>query len=584
MRNVRGTRHSLANEQKFTIVAQDPSVKEKGSILVSEVDVPAEELSAGPRGYRVHVIDFDTESEILYRPAVLKPVANGQYEDPFALRKDATGAVKGRRSAYDRRLLSDPRFHAQNAYAIVMRTLARFEFALGRRVPWGSDGHQIHVVPHAFADANAFYSREDRAIFFGYFFRKNRPIYTCLSHDIVAHETTHAILDGLRSRYMVPSSPDQAAFHEGFSDVVALLSVFSLPGVVAKVLDLNAPGNRLISEARLTIGALKKSVLVGLAEEMGAGLSSGRQRALRRSARLKPGRPYMSMPEYEEEHDRGELLVAAVMNAFLAIWAKRIEKIGDVTRGRKDRGLVVEEGARVAGHLLTMCIRAIDYCPPTDITFSDYLSALLTIDREVVPDDTKYGYRDALLRSFRNFDIDPASDAGVDGTWLRFDKTLVYGRSHFESMLRDKEEVFRFVWENRTELEIDDRGYVEVQSVRPSNRIGPDGLVLRETVAEYVQIMTLQARELRSVLNIRPPKEMPPSTRVRIYGGGTLVFDQYGQVKFKIANLIEDHKRQTARLRYLWESGEFDKEKKPEARFAQLHRARMSMGGRDADV
>jgi len=50
MRNVRGTRHSLANEQKFTIVAQDPSVKEKGSILVSEVDVPAEELSAGPRG------------------------------------------------------------------------------------------------------------------------------------------------------------------------------------------------------------------------------------------------------------------------------------------------------------------------------------------------------------------------------------------------------------------------------------------------------------------------------------------------------------------------------------------------------
>ena len=90
--------------------------------------------------------------------------------------------------------------------------------------------------------------------------------------------------------------------------------------------------------------------------------------------------------------------------------------------------------------------------------------------------------------------------------------------------------------------------------------------------------MTLQARELRSVLNIKPPKEMLPSTRVRIYGGGTLVFDQYGQVKFKIANLIEDHKRQTARLRYLWESGEFDKEKKPEARFAQLHRARMSMG------
>jgi hypothetical protein len=32
-----------------------------------------------------------------------------------------------------------------------------------------------------------------------------------------------------------------------------------------------------------------------------------------------------------------------------------------------------------------MSIRAIDYCPPTDIWFSDYLSALLTVDREVGP-------------------------------------------------------------------------------------------------------------------------------------------------------------------------------------------------------
>lgn len=49
-----------------------------------------------------------------------------------------------------------------------------------------------------------------------------------------------------------------------------------------------------------------------------------------------------------------------------------------------------------------MAIRAIDYCPPTDITFSDYLSALLTIDREVVPDDGEYHYRAALWKLFKN--------------------------------------------------------------------------------------------------------------------------------------------------------------------------------------
>jgi len=575
MRNMRGSQHSLANTQKLTIIAQDPSVKIGGKILVAEVEVPAEELLPGPRGYRVNVIDFDTATSTLYQPAVLKPDANGLY--PFELKKDVHGVVRKRPQNYDKRLLSDPTFHAQNVYAIAMRTLSHFEFALGRRVPWGSDGHQIHIAPHAFVDANAFYSRDDRAIFFGYFMGpSNKPIYTCLSHDIVAHETTHAILDGIRSRYLEPSSPDQAAFHEGFADVVALLSMFSLPDLVSQLLDLDSSGNHLISNAHLTREALRKSILLGLAEEMGLGLSKGRESALRRSVELKPGKPYMSMPEFSEAHDRGELLVAAVMNAFLDIWIARLDKIGFISRGKKNRSLVVEEGARVASHLLTMAIRAIDYCPPTDMTFGDYLSALLTIDREVVPDDTKYGYRGALLKNFKNFDIVPDADAGIDGTWKRFDKKLVYSRTHFDSMLRDKEEVFRFIWENREAFEIDERGYIEVQSVWPSIRIGPDGFTLRETVAEYVQIMTLQARELKALLKIEPPRDLPATMRIRIYGGGVLIFDEYGQIKYKIANRIEDRKRQTARLKYLWESGALDSEQKAGMRFAQLHRARMS--------
>jgi len=224
-----------------------------------------------------------------------------------------------------------------------------------------------------------------------------------------------------------------------------------------------------------------------------------------------------------------------------------------------------------------MAIRAIDYCPPTDITFGDYLSALLTIDREVVPDDTKYDYRGALLKHFKNFDIKHAAGAEVDGTWKRFDgQKLVYGRTHFDSMLRDKEEVFRFIRENREALEIDERGYVEVQSVRSCIRIGPDGFTLRETVAEYVQIMTLQARELKTVLKIKPPPDLPDSMRIRIYGGGALIFDEYGQLKYKIANRIEDDKRQTTRLKFLWETGAFDGEQKAGLRLAQLHRARMS--------
>jgi hypothetical protein len=582
MRNVRGTRHSLPNARTLTVIAQDPSVKFRGKILTTELTVPAEELLAGPCGYRVNVIDYDASTGVLYKPMVYGPSLNGKYEDPFARKENGRTSAKTRRR-HDEKLLGDPRFHAQNVYAIVMRTLAQFEFALGRRCAWGSDGHQLHIAPHAFADANAFYSREDRGIFFGYFMGRNgKPIYTCLSHDVVAHETTHALLDGLRRRYMEPSTPDQAAFHEGFADVVALLSIFSLPDVVDAGLDLASGGqDSLIASALLERDVLKQSVLLGLAEEMGAELAVVRGDALRRSVALAPGKPYMSMSEFQEPHRRGELLVAAVLNAFLDVWLARLAKIGPIRRGKKDRSIVRDEGARVAGHLLTMAIRALDYCPPTDLTFSDYLSALLTIDREVVPDDYAYGYRKWLLKNFNDYDIQQAGETDVDGTWKRCDVELIYSRNHYDSMLRDPEEVFRFIWENRKTLKIDEDSYIEVQSVRPSIRVGPDGFVLHETVAEYIQILTLQADELKRKLGITPPKRIDPQRRVRIFGGGALIFDEYGQLKYQIANRIENTKWQQARLDYLAATGLFDEPPPPpppsaqRSPFAQLHRMRL---------
>jgi hypothetical protein len=561
-------RTDIPNSRTLTIIAQDPAVRMGGHILTTEIEVPAEELLPGPCGYRVNVIDYDASTGVLYSPATYRTNGSGTPQDPFA---------QGNRKT-DASLIGNPHFHAQNVYAIVMKTLARFEFALGRRVPWGSDGHQLHVAPHAFADANAFYSREDRGLFFGYFAdQKGERVFTCLSHDVVAHETTHALLDGLRRRYMEPSSPDQAAFHEGFADIVALLSVFSQQDVVSALLSRESSKDaKLIDQSLLSVPNLKASVLFGLAEQMGQALSSVRGEALRRSVSLPPGKPYSRMPEFREPHRRGEIVVAAMLNALLQIWINRLRKIGTVRRGMKDLSLVVEEGARAAGHLLTIAIRALDYCPPTDIDFPDFLSALLTIDHEVVPDDSKYGYRDALLASFADYDIRPAAQADRGGVWQRFDKPLLYNRTHFDSMLRDKEEVFRFIWENRAALGIGPNGYIEVESVCPSHRIGPDGFVLHETIAQFVQILTVQVSELRG-LGITPPKGMDPQRRVRLFGGGAMIFDEYGHVKYVIGNNVDNHVRQSARLNYLWDAGYFDRPQDGMSRFAQLHLARASV-------
>jgi hypothetical protein len=549
--------------RKLTIIAQDPSIIVDGKILRTEVEIPAEELQPGPWGYRVQTLDFDSSTGTLYQPRKYPALTDGINDDPY-------------KGASDAKLLSDPNFHAQNVYAIVMRILARFEFALGRRVSWNFYGHQIKVAPHAFAEANAFYSERDQALLFGYFPGRDHMVYCCLSHDIVAHETTHALLDGLRERYTDPSSPEQAAFHEGFADIVALLSVFALPQIAETIIDFNAPrtNRSRIASNSLTVEALRQSMLLGLAKEMGAELPAIRGNVLRRSVELEPSRSYINQPEFEEPHRRGEIVVAAVMNAFLSVWEKRVISLGEVAHGYRDRGRVVEEGATIADYLLTMVIRALDYAPPVHLEFCDFLSAILTSDREINPTDSKYKFRETLRKSFISYGIDPASPGteAEPGIWNAPSAQISNDRIHFESLQRDPDEVFRFIWENWNALGLYKEAYTRVLSVRPCLRIGPDGFALRETVAEYMQFIELKASEVKK-RKIDIPEDMPPDQEIKLTGGGALIFDEYGRLKYHVNNPLDNTLRQSRRIEYLWRYG-FFKNSSAFRNFASLHRQR----------
>ena len=50
--------------------------------------------------------------------------------------------------------------------------------------------------------------------------------------------------------------------------------------------------------------------------------------------------------------------------------------------------------------MLDMCIRALDYCPAVDITFGEYLRALITADIDCVSEGPR-GYRVAFMEAFR---------------------------------------------------------------------------------------------------------------------------------------------------------------------------------------
>jgi len=584
----------------MSVIAQDPTVRREGRIVMAKVAVPAEELRPGPVGYRVQVVDFDATRRAYQGAHSLPP----SFEDEPASWR-----------AGDPSIVRSTRFHAQNVYALVMKTLARFEFALGRRVQWSFETHQLKVAPHGMADANAFYSPQAEGLVLGYFDGLSGDrVHTCLSHDIIVHEATHALLDALRERYMDASTPDQAAFHEGFADVVALLSVFSLPEVVEHLLlGERRRGKKVqfLTRREVQPDSLKESALFGLAEQMGQELEGMRGRPLRQSARIAPDPRLKDSDEFLEPHRRGELFVAAVMQGFIETWSRRTLELGVPNQLQFPLKRVAEEGADIADTLATMWIRAIDYMPPVHLEFGDALSAALTADLEVRPDDSRYGLREGMRRSFASFGFSPASTGGEQpGIWLPPPKGLRYDRVRFDSMKSEKDELFRFIWENRDLLEIRDGAYTQVLSVRPSIRIGADGFTVHETVAEYYQVARLTGEEMKAV-GVEAPKaylraldqahqprssvsdgaevdEQPDgdedteSGLTPLYGGAVLIFDEYGHVKYWVHNDVFG-RRQSARLAYFWKVGllqvERGRRRLLTTPFSALHRLR-ARGGR----
>ncbi|WP_050991717.1 hypothetical protein [Bradyrhizobium yuanmingense] len=310
-----------------------------------------------------------------------------------------------------------------------MKTIEHFERALGRKALWSPHVNReaeikenyvprLRIYPHALRQQNAFYSPQKKSLLFGYFPTrpkdgKNTPgttVFTCLSHDIIAHETTHALLDGVHPRFDEPVNEDVLAFHEAFADIVALFQHFSYPGVLRDQI------------ARTRGNLARQSVLGQLAQQFA--LASGRGDALRNylgkevNGKWEPVKPDPTLlAQTAEPHDRGAILVAAVFSAFMKVYQMRTrdlfriatEGTGVLREGDIHPDLVnrlAEEAQRCSERALQMSIRAIDYCPPVGITFGAYLRAIITADYDMNPIDRE-NWRLAFIESFREWGIAP---------------------------------------------------------------------------------------------------------------------------------------------------------------------------------
>lgn len=390
--------------RQLRIFSFDPSVSAQfhtATIGEITVAVPWEELQPGPVGEYLEVVDADPASGVFYRPVDLN--------HPHVLAQNGLPASE-----------TNPQFHQQMVYAVAMNTILQFEQALGRVALWSTHGgdtyvQRLRIYPHALRDRNAYYSPDKKALLFGYFTSDEQQgslVFTCLSHDIVAHETTHALLDGVHPRFHEAVNVDVLAFHEAFADIVALFQHFSYPGVLKE--QISRTRGNLASE----------SMLGQLAQQFGR--ATGRGTALRdalgglnQDGRWEAHRPDPGkLARTKDPHGRGAILVAAIFGAFLKVYRARTLDLfriasqgtgvlpeGDIHPDLANR--LAEEAARTAQTLLQMCIRAIDYCPPVGITFGDYLRAIVTADYDVTAED-RYGFRLAVAESMREWGIHPS--------------------------------------------------------------------------------------------------------------------------------------------------------------------------------
>jgi hypothetical protein len=417
-------------------------------------------------------------------------------------------------------------------------------------------------------------------------------VFSCLSHDIVAHETTHALLDGMHRRYIEDNNEDALAFHEAFADIVALFQHFTFPQV-------------LRHQIARTRGDLEGQSLLGeLAQQFGQ--ATGRYGALRSAIGERgedgawhPIKPDPTRLQTEmEPHARGSILVAAVFGAFLAANKARIQDLirlatagsGVLPAGALHPDLVnrlAEETAATARRFLNICIRALDYCPPGDMNFGDYLRAMITADCDMVPND-RYGYRVALIESFRRWGILPKGLRTLSEEQLRwpfarmkdFDgwsaltevaeqvrpkiTETLYIRDRkvlFEKLREGREDVHEYLKRVMTDsadaphrpefnrvtglnltsvlegmpVSADGVPKFEVHALRPALRVSPTGVIMKQLILVLSQ---------RRWVDVDP--ENKEDGKFDFRGGATLIFDLEGDkpsLRYAITRPIDSDER-----------------------------------------
>lgn len=257
-----------------------------------------------------------------------------------------------------------PQFDAVHTFAVVRQTLTMYQRALlgvglSMPLPWqwnsGSDTRPLRIYPHGLPDVmNAYYSRNQACLKFGDFIPSGGGgrVYTCRSFDIVAHETAHAVLDGIKPRWLLADAPPQTGgLHEAFGDLTAIfLALAQLDQCEAVVTQ---------TKARLH----DKSFLTQIAEQFGLALGS--------STGLRNADNDIKLSDAGAQvHALSQVFTGAVYDVLADLFAH------ERNPEREDDAAVLH---RVAAYLASVVLRALIAAPDAAASYADVVNEMLRI-------------------------------------------------------------------------------------------------------------------------------------------------------------------------------------------------------------
>lgn len=495
-----------------TVLAEGPIGNGGAGPLTVQLRIPVERLRRGPTGHRfaIHIRKW--------RGTNVAPVTLTEPGDPWHFISEPPPADL-------RELLDDTRFLAQHVYGVAMNTLDLFETTLGRRMPWNPEGRVVLKARDLVTATDTGYERGTNTIRFGSIDRMGYKVPTALFRDIVAHEVTHAILDGFRPAWADEfATMEQLAMHEALADLVAILSVFSSRDVVYRQLEAAAGG---FEAGQQVDDAVTMRTIFDLARDLYA------RGPLREPFVGAVPENWQNLPE---PHRRGTVVVGAVLRAVQKLWSERNARFGD----NQNLQQKAESGSIVGSRVLRMVIRGLSYMPPVDVTWRDLLRGIVAADIDMVPEDAR-GYRDTLQAEFAAIGIRRVSLSNITGVdnyqGLRYPVRL-------SALGSDPQEVQRFVWENPRLLDaarLERRTPLSSTRVRTSERVSPDGFIISEIGASFIQTVRLSRREAYVRLGLKTGQEY-----VDIRGGGLLRFDAGGRLVYAALKPVMDRDRQAA--------------------------------------